>query len=194
MTCEGFCKLLTNKTPVRNRQKILINLIQIYVLGENSSDEIDQESVDTIKKLKSTLCCFFDAFELSDPDNRTLMTKTFIPLMRFLTTRNMSPVQLRLVAKFYYNRTVYTTNVRQQLVDGLLDEIFKNSDDFYLNQKLIEILIEFNIGHGDLETPDTDNDPRLNNSMKVLLNITNKMQKLIVISFIYFRRSTNELT
>jgi hypothetical protein len=164
---------LLNKCLLENRCKILSNLIVAYVANNPT----------TSKKLKAQLFYFFDEFKKSTQNLKLLIT-AYMPLVNFLIGKNANMSVLREVARFFYFITSGTgQNLCPNLVSLTLDEIFKNiNKDFYLTQKLIELLLEFSIKKADIQMSDRagEDDPILNKSMQLLATIMNHVQKLIV--------------
>lgn len=110
-----------------------------------------------VKKLKACLGEFFTKFKNDDFNNgiyhtrnSILLSKTIKIVLKYLIKKNLSIYELKHVAKFYYYLTSDCKNSRLIIMSLILQEILGFSSNYYLAQKLIEVLIEFSIHGSDI--------------------------------------------
>ncbi|RNA04859.1 condensin complex subunit 3 [Brachionus plicatilis] len=153
LTCAGFCKLLLNNVEVPSRSLLLSKLVLAYFRcdRETNSDLM-------VKKLKACLGEFFTLFKNDDIHNEiyrsrnsVLLSKTIKIVLKYLIKKNLPINDLKHVAKFYYYITSDCKNGRLIIINLILDEILKASSNYYLTQKLIEVLLEFSVNDSDVD-------------------------------------------
>lgn len=131
-----------------------------------------------VKKLKACLGEFFNKFKNDDLNNginhsrnSLLLSKTIKIVLKYLIKKNLSIYELKYVAKFYYYLTSGCKNSRLIIMSLILQEILGLSSNYYLAQKLIEVLIEFAIHRSDI----------CKTSIKYLDSVYEQLDNLIVI-------------
>lgn len=173
MACEGFAKLLLNNCRLENKTKILTNLLIVYLTSSNTSN--------SNKKLLACLCSFFDHFKQQDAVS---LIQSYLPSLRFLTLKQKGLQILKKCANFFYFITNDTISMRQILILQTIEEILRNFNDFYFVQRMIEVLLEFNVHQCDIDrSPVNIHNPKdavLENSIKVLTEIATQLQNILV--------------
>lgn len=184
LACEGFCKLFLNNCSIPNKKNVLPKLV-LTLFGEETSINSSVENTKMNSKLKACLCEFFNQFKLDKKfggkntyRNIISLSKTIRTVLIFLIKKNSSVSSLKRVANFYYYITSEIKNARLLIVSSILKEIATSFNNFYLVQKLIEILCEFNIHQSDLDLEDNRS-----NTMKALDQVNDQFVNLIVSFF-----------
>lgn len=166
LTCEGFAKLLANRCPLENRDKIIASLVIAYITtSRNGSSQVN-------KKLRACLNTFMHLFKRID---LVALVGSFLPTLKFLIAKHASMDVQRELGKLFYFLTADSKNQRPTLMNNLAREILENADDYMYIQRLIEILIEFRVHQCDVVEFDFD-------SVDLLRRLHDQMQ-LIMASF-----------
>jgi hypothetical protein len=84
---------------------------------------------------------------------------------------NMS---LRSIAKFFYFHSKKTANQRQLVMCEILDEINADINNYSVNTKWIELLLEFNVQQSDVDCGNS------RYSVEVLSELHTKVERLLV--------------
>lgn len=178
IACEGFSKLLIKRCLPENTEKYVARLLITYMTlesgggGGGGDEHQDLER----KKLLSCLATFFRIYIRAGAGRATL-TNAFMPAFKYLVAKKTSLPVLRKFAKFFYTLSWRAgARMRQTLMENVLDEITASLDDFYHSQKLVDVLLEFQMHDSDVGNDGSD----LEGLERILLQI-----QRIIVSCVY---------
>jgi hypothetical protein len=170
---EGFAKLLLNKCWIPNSHVIFSKLIITYISEvepETTSQKQQTQQEDHIQ-LKPCLSTFFRVYiEQNKEKLDDLVQFSFMPTLKYAVNKNSSGFNKRKISDFIYYLTFNTKRgIRQLLMTKILEEIYKDLNEFKLINRWIEVLLEFNVHQLDI---DQDNLKELDSLNKIVSQMT----------------------
>ncbi len=160
MAYEGFAKLLLNNPSVPKKKILLLKLLLAYF---RRSGQPNSQA-----KLKACLCTFFDNY--TSPE----LSQLAVPLLKIGMHEPNWNMSLRSIAKFFYFHSKKTANQRQLIMCEILDEINADINNYSVNTKWIELLLEFNVQQSDVDCGNS------RYSVEVLSELHTKVERLLV--------------
>lgn len=164
-----------NNIQVPSRSLLLSKLVLAYFRCDRETNA-DLE----VKQLKACLGEFFIQFKKDHVHNgvyfyrnSVLLSKTIKIVIKYLIRKNLSINDLKYVAKFYYYLSSDCKNTRLIIINLILDETLKAN--YYLMQKLIDILIEFTVHESDVD-----------DTSKKYLNLVHQQLEDLMVKKIFF--------
>lgn len=138
---------------------------------------MNENQIQSDKKLKSCLIAFFHAYTGESVSNRDEFSKLAMPVFKLaIEEYHRERVNLRKLASFFYFFTQNTQNKRQLILKSILNEISMHINDYKRIVKWIEVILEFNLHECDL-------DEETDRSVNVLLEIYGDLMDLLVSIF-----------
>ncbi len=142
-----------------------MKLLLAYFRRPTQTNDLENTSDN---KLKACLSAFFDNY------TDDCFFELTVPLLKIALNEPKWNMSLRSIAKFFYFHSTKTKNQPLLVMSLILDQINNDINNYPVNTKWIELLLEFNIHQSDLDSMDS----KL--SVKMLSDLLYKMNSVIV--------------
>jgi hypothetical protein len=130
-------------------------------------------------KLKGFFCLFFEHYFKSNNNRVAEIVEVFIPAFKYMINNKDLRANIKDAANYVYFVICDSVELPQLIMNLILEEIFKNINNYIIILKWVTVLIEFNIKLKNIDINDNDfydSESAVSNIVK----IKNRITELIV--------------